>query len=33
MYLIAADVVHTFMIGDFVYIYFKTKKGETILLR
>ena len=33
LYLVAADLIHTALLGDFVYYYMKNKNEETILLR
>lgn len=32
LYLILADLLHTFLIGDFVYHYITSKKGDLIII-
>lgn len=32
IYLILADLLHTILIGDFVYHYFTSKKGDLIII-
>ena len=32
LYLIAADFVGVLVLSDFIYLYFKSKEGDTILL-